>query len=237
MTPPWRQYVPCPVCGAQVSTEQPIDAWIRNHSQLQSDDGIVISDSDKWVHRYAVRTKGQLNRDVQYIMLVEIKTFARKESASQSDTLGIVNQLIRTVAWKFQRDSGRFTTGHPHNVHLVFSSYSGRNVQTISYGKHTLCLSASTPEDSQWMTWDGKRISVDQLVLLLRFDLHPDSMKQNEHRRHKKINRDITLFDGTEDGAALPSRDQKRQLICVFGAGPARCLLWAAGVAHAPCFR
>src|SRR4249920_3672581 len=110
MTQRWNRYLRCPACGEQVSAEQPVDAWIRNHPELDSRrDGIVISDSDKWVHRYGVRVKGELNRDVQYIMLVEIKTFARRENGSQADTLGIVNQLIRTVAWRFQRDHGRFT--------------------------------------------------------------------------------------------------------------------------------
>lgn len=196
MTPPWNQYVPCPVCGAQVSTEQPIDAWIRNHPELDSKrDGIVISDSDKWVHRYLVRTKGADPREVQYLMLIEIKAHGACEDDSQSDTLAIVNQLLRTVAWKFQRDAGRFISGHPHNVRVVFSPYSGRNIQVINYGKHLLRLSGLTPDDSEWMTWDAKPINASQLVKLLRFDLLPDSLNPNEHRRRKRINRNPVLFD------------------------------------------
>lgn len=197
----WRSYVPCPVCGAQVSTEQPIDEWIRAHPDLDSQrEGVVIADGDKIVHRYHVRTKGRSDRGVQYIMQLELKTFCAKETPSQQDTLSIWNQINRTVAWKFQRQQGRFTKGHPQNVRLitVYSPLNGR-VQVLNYGKHTLRLSAATPEDSDWMTWDGKEIDTETLVQVLRFDRSPDSLRLNDHRRHKRVVESPGLFDAPRD--------------------------------------
>lgn len=207
MTSRWRGRVSCPECGAQVSTEQPIDAWIRNHPDLDSrKDGIVITDGDKFVHRYHVRTKGGWSdRSVQYFMLLELKTFGADESLSQADTHSMFNQLMRTVAWRFQRgQSGRFPSGHPHNVRTVkvYSQFSQAYVQVINYGKHTLKLSGSTPEDSDSISWDGKthtpngkKIDPELLVQILRFDLNPDSLMPNDHRRHKRITKELDLFD------------------------------------------
>jgi len=186
MTADWRQYVGCPVCGAQVSTEYPFDTWVRQHPDLESiKDGIVITDGDKWVHRYAVRTGGAADRSVQYLMSVEVKTFERDLSDSQRDTLAIINALLRTTPWKEQRLGGRLISDHAQNTRIVYSVLNGRRVQILCYGIHKLRLSGGTPDDSEWMTWDDKKITTAQLVGLLRFDLHPDSLRKMENRHHK----------------------------------------------------
>jgi hypothetical protein len=186
MTSGWRQYVPCPVCGTQVSAEYPFDAWVRANPELDSiKDGIVVTDGDKWVHRYAIRTGGTMDRAVQYLMSVEVKTFEADLTPTQRDTLAIVNALLRTTPWKEQRANGQLVAGHAQNVRIVYSVLNGRRVQLMCYGIHKLRLSNGTPDDSEWMTWDDKPISTDQLVGLLRFDLHPDSLNRLEHRHHK----------------------------------------------------
>jgi len=198
MTPPWREYIPCPACGAQVSTEQPFDAWVRLHDQLDSvKDGINITDGDKIVHRYMVRTGGVRDKTVQYLMSLEVKAFEADMKLNQKDTLHIWNQLIRTVHWKTQRDKGRFTADHQQNVAVVYSVLNGQKIQINSYGVHVLRLSHGSPDDSEWMTWDGKRIHAGELVRLLRFELHPDSLREMENRHHKKTPpRQPLLFGG-----------------------------------------
>lgn len=195
MTPEWRETVCCWNCGADVSTEKPLDAWIRGHPELDSDDGHTITDGDKIVHRFKVRRGRKHDRDVQYMMDIEVKTFARKPSETQRDTLAIHSQIVRTVR-PAERESGRFRIGHRPNFSLfkVWSPMQKRRVHVIHYGHHLLTLSHSTPDDSEWMTWDNKRITAEQLVDLLRFDLSPDTLKLNEHRQHKRRVDTPTLF-------------------------------------------
>lgn len=194
MTAGWRHYVPCQVCGAQVSAEYPFDAWVREHPELDSiKDGIVITDGDKWVHRYAIRTGGRIDKAVQYLMSVEVKAFERDLTDSQRDTLHMINQLLRTTPWKEQRLDGRLISHHAQNVRVVHSTLNGRTVQLLCYGVHKLRLSHGTPDNSEWMTWDDKKITTDQLVGLLRFDLNPDSLRVLEHRHHKRTLRAVPL--------------------------------------------
>jgi hypothetical protein len=205
MTARWREYVDCPSCGARVSTEQPFDTWVRNHPQLDSvRDGITITDGDKWVHRYAIRTGGAADRSVQYLMTVEVKTHERRMPPSQSDTLTMVNDLLRTVPWKEQRESGKLAAGHRQNIRVVQSVFSGRRVQLLCYGIHVLRFSGAGPEDSDWMTWDGHQIGPEHLVKLLRFEIHPDSLQIMEHRHHKTGHRQQPLPYSArlEDGTA-----------------------------------
>ncbi len=186
MTTDWREYTGCPACGAQVSTEYPFDAWVRTHPDLESiKDGIVITDGDKWIHRCAIRTGGVADKSVQYLMSVEVKSFARDLKPSQRDTLAIINVLLRTMPWKEQRSNGRLISDHAQNVRTVYSHLNGRYIQILCYGIHKLRLSDGTPDDSKWMTWDDKPITTAQLVGLFRFDLNPDSLKKLEHRHHK----------------------------------------------------
>lgn len=188
MTASWREHIRCENCGEPVSTEYPFDRWVRTNPHLDSvQDGIVITDGDKWVHRYALRRKGELDRRVQYLMSVEVKSHEKDLSPSQRDTLLMINALLRTTPWREQRDNGRFVSGHPQNVRIVHSWLNGSKVMLLCYGIHKLRLSHSTPDDSDWMTWDDKKIDRGILISLLRFDTHPDSLRPMEHRRHKFI--------------------------------------------------
>lgn len=189
MTTRWRETVPCQRCGMQVSTEQPVKAWIRRHDGLDSrEQCLCIGDSDLWVQRYGVRRhQSGVDRDVMYLMLVEIKAHGRDLDRSQRDLLHIVNQLLRTNAWREQRADGRFVAGHRQNARIVYSYAAGRRVRIQCYGVHKLRMSGATPDDSGWITWDDKPVDAGQVVELLRYDLHPDSLRPMEHRSHKRV--------------------------------------------------
>jgi hypothetical protein len=151
------------------------------------------------VLRYGIRTSANRNRpdrEVMYLMLVEIKTHGANLTPAQQDQLSIINQVIRTDPWKEQRVSGRFIGGHDQNVRHVFSPMAKKQVRVISYGVHLLRMSGSTPTDSDWIGWDGKPISAEQLVNLLRFDLNPDTLRVEEHRNHKRVIQPIPTLPG-----------------------------------------
>jgi hypothetical protein len=122
-----------------------------------------------------------------YLMLVEVKTNGATVNQAQRDLLTIVNQLLRTVAWKDQRTDGRFDPGHRQNARLVYSVIAGKKIQLQCYGVHRLTLSGATPDDSEWIQWDYTTLTgVTELVEILRFDKNPDSLKPMEHRSHKR---------------------------------------------------
>ncbi len=196
MTTGWRETVPCHRCGVPVSTEQPIKSWIRANRDLDSRRHcLCIGDSDLWIQRYGTRThQSGVDRGVMYLMLVEIKTTGRDLDTHQRDLLHIVNQLLRTNPWKEQRDSGRFIPGHQQNARIVYSVIAGQRIRIQCYGVHKLRLSGPTPDQSDWITWDDRPIEPVQLSQLLRYDLHPDSLRPMEHRSHKRATDMPALF-------------------------------------------
>ena len=152
--------------------------WIRNHPRLDSGDGFAFVDQDYWCHQFKTHSQG---RDFQLIMGIEIKTRQGSLSASQRDTLYIVNQLMRnrretpTKKLKFQSGSASL------KVHSIVAN---RSVNVKCFGIHLLQFSGMGPSDSDWMKWDGDMINEDQLVQLLRFDLDPDTLNPVDLRSH-----------------------------------------------------
>lgn len=203
MTTEWRETKPCPRCGLPLSTEQPINAWIRRHEQLDSrQQCLCISDSDLWILRYGTRKHSGVDRDCMYLMLVEIKTHGADISDTQRDLLHIVNQVLRSKPWSEDRDAGRFLPGHQQNIrsHIVESWAARKKVQLMCYGVHKLQLSGADPDSSEHIRWDNKLIDVQTLLRLLRFELSPDSLRLMEDRSHKRV-KPTTLFD-INDGVA-----------------------------------
>jgi hypothetical protein len=184
----------------------PFHAWVRGHPDLDSiRQCLCIGDSDLWVQRYGRRiTRLGTNRDAQYLMLVEVKVHGRDMDAPQRDLLAIVNDLLRTNAWKEQRANGRFVSGHAQNERSVHSYIAGKRVRVYCYGVHKLRLSGPSPELSEWMTWsDGggteRYVSQRDLVSILRFDTNPDSLRPMEHREHKRrVQPEPALFEVCE---------------------------------------
>lgn len=201
MTVGFRARIACPHCAGTVNTEERWKAWIRHNPNLDSQiHGLFIGDSDLWVHKFGSR-KSRVegwNRDIQYLMMVEVKTFGKAVEAPQRDKLNAIDAVLRTKPWKEQRELGQLMPGHPQNVRRVHSLIAGKPVRLICHGVHVLRMDDETPGTSSWLLWDDRPISREQLEGLLRYDIDPDSLRLLEHREHKQIIPQPTLFTETE---------------------------------------
>lgn len=198
----YRQSIDCHNCGATNNIEDGWKKWIRNNQNLDSlVHGISIMDTDMWVHKFGKRQGkfGGWDRDVQYLMKIEVKTHGADVTAAQQDTINAVDALLRTKPMKEFRDSGQLVPGHKDNVRRVVSLFSKKKVRIICHGLHVLRMSGSTPgtsgtDQNGWITWDGRKITAAQLEMLFRYELDPDSLRPLEHREHKKQSDQDTLF-------------------------------------------
>lgn len=157
----------------------PFSAWLRYNPNLDSRTKFLsCHDCDMWVHRYSV---GEDGRRLNHIMLIEVKTWGKQSERAQVDTLMVVDQLLRFGTRRYVR-----------SVKLKGITGSVRTVW--SWGVHTLRMSDGRPDESEWLEWDGKRISVSTLEAIIRFDLRPDTMVKLETRRHHLLP-STPLFD------------------------------------------
>ena len=157
--------------------DTPFSSWIRNHPGLESiRERLSVSDSDYWIHRYRAHTDKVGERAVDSIMLVELKTHLADVPFAQRDTLHLVNQLLRKATLG---PGGR-------RRHLTLDgSRHGEKRKVRCFGVHVLQLSGNRPDNSEVILWDGKYLTEDLLVEVLRFERDPDyPMKQSELRRH-----------------------------------------------------
>lgn len=175
----------CPNCNTWQTQETAFGRWIRNNPKLQSSNGYAVTDVDGYVHEYKTihQFKNEYSRDFQLIMDIEVKTRGADLTESQRDTLHIRNQFFRnrnqtpTKKLQFQAVSAV----------EVFSIMNGRRVLVRAYGVHVLRFSGLGPDDSEWIKWDGKEISAEQLTEILAFNLDPDTLKPIDLRNHHTV--------------------------------------------------
>jgi hypothetical protein len=166
MTRSFRQYVSCPKCGHNHTAESAFQRWQRENPKLDSREGHVVSDFDFTIHRY--RTP-MLGRSLQCVMFLEVKTRMAKVDGSQAKTLNIMRQIVQ--------NQGKL--GKPMQLS---DGHGGPIRQVRCFGGFELRLSSTSPEDSEWMEWNRKRITVEQLEKLLRFDIDPITFKKMDWR-------------------------------------------------------
>lgn len=144
--------------------------WLRSNPELDSIKyGLSIHDVDWIIHQFLVREDKNGPRRFNNLMLIEEKRFGRQPNYAQSDTLTILNQVM----------SGG-------NSRRMVTDLRGRTVLLRYYGLHTLTFSDSGPLDSKTIAWDGKSISVPTLEQLIRFEVHPQTLRplDTSGRRH-----------------------------------------------------
>lgn len=189
MTREFSEHIDCPVCGERFPAETAFRRWMRAHPSLDSGDGMAVCDADLWIHKW----KSHGTREVQCLMMVELKTHNAPMSMSQRDTLLFVNACLRN---RRRTPTNRKLYGQAQQVPLKMRSHlSDRMVFMRLFGVHRLLLSGTDPENSATIQWDRHFVSVDQLIKLLRFDLDPDTLKPLDLRRHHRVTKHRTLFD------------------------------------------
>jgi len=192
MTKPFNARFHCPNCNTWQSQESLFSRWIRDNPDLESRDGYSVSDQDYWIHKYKTDNRG---RNLQLMMMVEIKTLGGQLSEAQRDTLHLANQVMRNRRQTPTKELKHQAGSAPLMAH---SYLAGRTVQVRLFGIHVLRFSGLGPDDSAWMMWDRTQIDEDELTKILRFDLDPDTLRPLELRvHHPDPNRGIPLlFDG-----------------------------------------
>ena len=161
----------CPRCGHKVEIERPWQRWIRNNPRLDSiRRGLSIQDIDMWIHQYKTFVDHVGTREVNNLMLVEVKENNGLSDYAQRDTLLIADQLLRTG-----------------NQYRRIRDASGRFRKVRCWGMHTLRFSSSSPEVSDLITWDDKAIDLTMLEDLLVFQRDPDTLQKRSERRHHTL--------------------------------------------------
>ncbi len=152
--------------------------WLRSHDELfpssNAHDAYVATDVDFFWHQYMTKVDVQGTRDIQAMMMIEVKTRGGNPTAAQLDTL--------------------------FKIHIAMTakrSLKVRNRVVRNLGVAILKLSGTCPDDSDNLWWgrfnaDGELkwqvITFKQLVQLLQFALHPDNLNnKTPFRRHHKV--------------------------------------------------
>lgn len=128
----------------------PFGQWVREQRALESvSNDLSVCDSDMWFHKYKFRAeKNGVGEPIDHIMLVEVKCFDARQSFAQSDTLAVVDGLIRKASMRQERR--RPVTIKDHRT--------GGKRQVRPFGVHFLQMSNDRPDNSESIKWDGKEI-------------------------------------------------------------------------------
>lgn len=156
--------------------DTPFGRWMRNQGRITGtmpSTAFVSSDCDHIIHRYKTVVDGEGTRDVQALMILEVKTNGAKPRFSQVDSMWLMHLCANTSKPRRQV---------VHSGHAVFN-----------HGVSFLSFSGTNPEDSKTIKWgrflkaasiDWREINTENLIDLLMFDIHPENFERNPYRRH-----------------------------------------------------
>jgi hypothetical protein len=120
----------------------PFGLWVRKYGPDSVREGLSIQNLDYVVHNYKQN----------WMTCIEEKRFRAYPKFAQVDTHSIVDQLLQNGA----------STGAP------VLTQRGERVHITYNGFHRLRFEHTTPDDG-WMEWDGRRITREQLLHILRY--------------------------------------------------------------------
>jgi len=165
-----------------IVAENPFSQWVRRHPELDSGDGFSTSDLDIVWHKF----RTERGRDFQLLMIIEVKTMGGKISLAQRDTLIQLDQLVRNRRATPTKPKEKNPLQSGTGPHKTFSTMVKRNIAIKAFGVHLLRFSHTNPRDSEWIDWDYRKITEDQLIQILTFDLDPDTLRPMDWRSHHK---------------------------------------------------
>lgn len=163
----------CPECG------QPhwFRYWVADNVP-GSKDGICTGDFDMPFHRFSRIVDGRGVRDIEHLMVVEIKTADEKLGAAQRDTLSVFNGALESMVP---------VDGAPINVKSRPGFILKGDKKIVWHGVHLLRAPAQPCEVGPFY-WDNQRIYSDTLARVLAFEFDPNkpSRRLDIERRHKR---------------------------------------------------
>jgi hypothetical protein len=155
--------------------DSPYLRWVRGNKNLPSRSGIAwigVQDVDCLIHEFMTRVDRVGTRELQAFMFQEAKTRNGEPDSSQRDTWWKIHRMMTGVGT------------------LLL------DCQTLwFYGVSVVSFSGTYPDDSDKIRWGRyddignirfRSITTEQLTLLNRFDLDPDTLKKIDYRRHHK---------------------------------------------------
>lgn len=196
MTRPFRAQTKCPDCGSWHTIETAYERWMRNSPELDSTQaGIVRFDCDVLLHKYKMYEDKKGSRDLQCLMFIEVKTHNADVSEAQRDTFSMLSQVLRNRRKNIHSDKkGRHAFEHVPPA-KVWSHKERRWVSLRMFGAHLLQMSGDDPETSLSMQWDwNRKIDLQTLIRILRFELDPDSLKPMDWRRRYSSFNELDLL-------------------------------------------
>lgn len=187
MTREFQRTAVCPNCFFDMPLEDEISQWCRNHPLLDSQNGFTFMDKDLICHRW----KTTHGREFQCLMFVEFKSRGAQLNDTQRDTMHMTNQMFRTDCTTPTKKAKPHTHQTPRSV---FSAMCERRVKVKAFGFHLVRMDGRTPDTSTEIFWDKQKITVEQLISLLRFDLNPDTLRPMDWRIHHRPKSDCDLL-------------------------------------------
>ena len=178
--------------------ETALGRWLRGRQDLRSEDGVNIYDEDHFCDRRVVhKFKVNGDRSAQCYMTIEVKEYGAYPSDAQRSTFAILSGYLKNFFGNRHTRRGA-TKDIVGKRRKVWDPVFKRWVQVRHYGYHLLQLEKTCPDDSLWMKWDGIEITEDDLVKLLRFEIHPLTFMPMDARDHHK-QKSLPLFKECRD--------------------------------------
>lgn len=197
MTRRFNTQIKCPQCGALITAETALERWIRNHPGLHSvREGLVRFDLDILIHKYKIFIDKKGTREIQCQMFIEAKTNGAVLDESQRDSFSMLSQIMRNRKSNiYSERKGLHASNHTPPCKVI-SHLLQKEISLRLFGGHLWTLSGNDPNDSEWMTWDYKPVTVDQIISVLRFEIDPDNLdiKMDWRRRSSDFEFELPLF-------------------------------------------
>lgn len=150
--------------------------WIGKYCQ-SSRNGLNVTDFDECFHRFRRVLDRKGFRDVEHIMVVEVKTSDETLRPNQRDTLSVYNAIFNTLLP---------VNGDPIEVESRPGFIIPGEKKIVWHGVHLLRVPFEEDHFGGFV-WDNRPISFDNLVAVLNFDncaANPQK-KLDIDRRHK----------------------------------------------------
>lgn len=165
---------------------------------------VKVYDSDFWVFSDSSRpTNRMTDRNKHHLYRVEVKTRSKEKLDEGQRTIDRDINIVARTHWPAVRTAqGTFAPGHERNKPRIVRDPDDPSILIQCYGSHLWVLERDTPDNSNWMTWNGRLVDVDTIIGLFNFERHPDnpSAPFEAEMMHKPRLKTPTLFDiGTHD--------------------------------------